>query len=98
METERKYNSMLKFILLPIIVFLVMQYQIDAMKAEHSQIYYQEQLKQVHQQVYRLEQDIHIEFQRIREETQHIFHEIDTVQGKKVLIPAATVSYDDQGG
>jgi hypothetical protein len=64
METEKKW-SMTKLLLLPVIVFLVMQYQIDELKAEQSAIYYHSALEGLQRDIYDLEKQMYIEFQRI---------------------------------
>jgi hypothetical protein len=64
METEKKW-SMTKLLLLPVIVFLVMQYQIDELKAEQSAMYYHSALEGLQRDIYDLEKQMYIEFQRI---------------------------------
>ena len=79
MEIEKKWN-LTKLLALPILVFVVMQYQIDKVEDEHAQQYYQSLIQEVQGQMYRLEQDMHIEFQDMRKETEQIFYELDKVR------------------
>lgn len=71
MNSEKKWNTV-KLLLLPTIVFLVMQYQIDNIKEEHAQIYYHERIQDVQAEIYRLEKDMHIEAESIRKELYRI--------------------------
>tara|TARA_R110000744_G_scaffold35406_1_gene82056 strand:- start:26 stop:226 length:201 start_codon:yes stop_codon:yes gene_type:complete len=57
MEVEKKWN-LTKLLALPILVFVVMQYQMDKIKDEHDKQYYHTLIQDVQEQMYRLEQDI----------------------------------------
>jgi len=99
METERKYN-MVKLLVLPVIVFLVMQYQIDTIKAEQAATYYHERIQDVQDEIYRLEKDVYIGFQDIRRE---LSEHRDELNGNpfdplpSVLIPLPDAGIDIRG-
>jgi|ETNvirome_6_1000_1030641.scaffolds.fasta_scaffold01273_8 hypothetical protein len=81
METEKKY-SMIKFLLLPVIVFLVMQYQIDSIKAKHAAQYYHERIQDVQGDIYQLELKMVEQAQLFRKELDRVFFEINK-EGEK---------------
>jgi hypothetical protein len=75
METEKKW-SMTKLLLLPVIVFLVMQYQVDSIKAEHTAQYYHERIQDVQGDIYQLELKMVEQSQIFRKELDRISFEI----------------------
>ena len=88
METEKKW-SMTKLLLLPVIVFLVMQYQIDELKAEQSAIYYHSALEGLQRDIYDLEKQMYqmyIEFQKI-----------EKGEGTLIVTPAPDSTIDIRG-
>ena len=85
METEKKW-SMTKLLLLPVIVFLVMQYQIDELKAEQSAMYYHSALEGLQRDIYDLEKQMYIEFQKI-----------EKGEGTLIVTPAPDSTIDIRG-
>ena len=79
MNSEKKWSTV-KILLLPVIVFLLMQYQIDNIKDEHAQIYYQERLNQVNDEIYRLELNMLEHAQFLKKELDHVFFEIERIK------------------
>jgi len=76
----------IKILILPIIVFLIMQYQIDQLKAEQSAIYYHNALEGVQSDLYELEKQMYIEFQRL-----------DSGEEEMFIIPTPDAGIDIRG-
>jgi len=69
MDVEKKWGWT-KLLVLPIIVFLVMQYQVHQLKAEQAAMYYHSALEGIQRDIYDLEKQMYIEFQRLNQEAE----------------------------
>jgi len=93
---EKTY-SIFKILLLPVIVFLIMQYQIDKIKAEHSAAYYHERIQDVQDELYRLELEVMKYNQLQRITLDHVFDEIDTIREERIEIKVPESLTDVRG-
>jgi hypothetical protein len=82
MNSEKKWNTV-KILLLPVIVFLLMQYQIDNIKDEHAAQYYHERIQDVQGEIYQLELKMIEQAQSFRKELGRISFEINNKEGEK---------------
>jgi len=87
MDVEKKW-SWTKLLVLPIIVFLVMQYQIDQLKAEQAAMHYHNALEGIQRDIYDLEKQMYIEFQRLNQEE---------VNDDFIIVPTPDAGIDIRG-